>query len=330
VTRSLTDPWTLRGRTIGNRVVLAPLAGIGNWFVRLQARRFGAGLVVSEMVSSFGLARGNERTVREFLRIHPDEHPVAVQLFGHDPAVMREAAAITAAAGADFIDLNMGCPVRKVCKTGAGAALLDDPDQAVAIAKAAREGSGLPVTVKLRPGHRPGDRAGVRLAHRLATEAGVAGIAFHPRHASQQHTGTPDYELARDLARALSVPVVLSGGLADEERTLAAWRQSEATAVMLARGALGNPWRFARLLGRYEGQPTTDEVAAELHWVIAAAEDHLGTERAGRYLRKFYPWYADTMGLTKRERHPLVTAPTTAHARAALELLSTQKIPVAA
>jgi tRNA-dihydrouridine synthase B len=126
------------------------------------------------------------------------------------------------------------------------------------------------------------------------------------------------------------VPVVLSGGLADEERTLAAWRQSEATAVMLARGALGNPWRFARLLGRYEGQPTTDEVAAELHWVIAAAEDHLGTERAGRYLRKFYPWYADTMGLTKRERHPLVTAPTTAHARAALELLSTQKIPVAA
>src|SRR5919202_4103868 len=166
--RALTDPWTLGGLRIANRLVLAPLAGIGNWFVRLQAKRHGAGLVVSEMVSSFGLAYGDRRTHREFLRIHPDEHPVSMQLFGHDAAIMREAAAIVAAAGADLIDLNMGCPVRKVCKTGAGAALLDDPDRAVAIAAAAREGSGLPVTVKLRPGREPGDRAGVELARRLA------------------------------------------------------------------------------------------------------------------------------------------------------------------
>ena len=137
---ALTDPWTLGGLRLANRVVLAPLAGIGNWFVRLQAKRFGAGLVVSEMVSSFGLAYGNERTVKEFLRIHPDEHPVSIQLFGHDPAVMREAAAMAADSGADLIDLNMGCPVRKVCKTGAGAALLDDPANAIAIAIAARRG----------------------------------------------------------------------------------------------------------------------------------------------------------------------------------------------
>ena len=319
---ALTDPWTLAGRTIRNRLVLAPLAGIGNWFVRLQAKRFGAGLGVSEMVSSFGLAHGNPRTVREFLRIHPDEHPVSIQLFGHDPAVMREAAAMAAAAGADLIDLNMGCPVRKVCKTGAGAALLDDPAKAVAIARAAGEGSGLPVTVKLRPGRQPGDRAGVELAHRLVDEAGVAAIGFHPRHASQQHAGRPDYALARDLVAALSVPVILSGGLADEERTIEAFEESGAAAVMLARGSLGNPWRFARLLGRYEGHPQPAEVAAELEWVIAAAEDHLGTERAGRYLRKFYPWYADTLGLTKREREPLVTAPTTTHARAALAALT--------
>jgi nifR3 family TIM-barrel protein len=330
VSPALTDPWTLGGLRIENRVVLAPLAGIGNWFVRLQARRYGAGLVVSEMVSSFGLTHGNERTLREFLRIHPDEHPVAIQLFGHDAAVMREAAAIVAGAGADLIDLNMGCPVRKVCKTGAGAALLDDPDKAVAIARAAHEGSGLPVTVKLRPGNRPGDRAGLDLARRLAGDAGVAGIAFHPRHASQQHAGRPDYALARELADSLPVPVVLSGGLADEDRTLAAFRESGAAAVMLARGSLGNPWRFARLLGRYEGEPTRDEIAAELEWVIACAEDHLGTERAGRYLRKFYPWYADTLGLTRRQREALVTAPTTAHARAALGVLAGREIPVAA
>jgi nifR3 family TIM-barrel protein len=330
MSEALNTPWTLGGRTIENRVVLAPLAGIGNWFVRLQARRYGAGLVVSEMVSSFGLAHGNERTLREFVRIHPDEHPVSLQLFGHDPDVMREAAAIVAGAGADLIDLNMGCPVRKVCKTGAGAALLDDPKKAVAIAAAAREGSGLPVTVKLRPGNRPGDRAGVDLARRLQDEAGVAGIAFHPRHASQQHAGKPDYALARELARSLSVPLVLSGGLADEDKTLNAFEESGATAVMLARGSLGNPWRFARLLGRYEGEPPRDEIARELEWVIAQAEDHLGIERAGRYLRKFYPWYADTLGLTKREREPLVTAPTTAHARAALSALSGREIAVAA
>src|SRR5256884_8973113 len=134
---SLTDSWMLGGHRIPNRLVLAPLAGIGNWFVRLQAKRHGAGLVVSEMVSSFGLKYGDERTYREFLRMHPDEHPLSIQLFGHDPEVMRIAAGIVAEAGADLIDLNMGCPVRKVCKTGAGASLLDDPDNAVALARAA-------------------------------------------------------------------------------------------------------------------------------------------------------------------------------------------------
>ena len=327
---ALTDPWTLGGLRLENRVVLAPLAGIGNWFVRLQARRFGAGLVISEMVSSFGLAYGNERTVNEFLRIHPDEHPVSIQLFGHDPQVMREAAAITASAGADLIDLNMGCPVRKVCKTGAGAALLDDPAKAVAIAQAARDGSNLPVTVKLRPGSTPDDRRGLELARRLVHEAGVAGIAFHPRHASQQHAGSPDYALARELAELLPVPVILSGGLSDEERTLAAFEESQASAVMLARGSLGNPWRFGRLLGRYHGEPTPREVGEELETIIDAAEEHLGTDRAGRYLRKFYPWYADTLGLTKREREPLVTAATTAHARTALAALIDREISVAA
>ncbi len=313
--RSLTDSWTLGGLRLANRVVLAPLAGIGNWFVRLQAKRHGAGLVVSEMVSSFGLVHGDRRTHSEFLRIHPDEHPVSMQLFGHDPAVMREAAAIAADAGADLIDINMGCPVRKVCRTGAGAALLDDPDRAVAIARAAREGGGLPVTVKLRPGREPGDRAGVELARRLVAEAGVEGIAFHPRHASQQHSGAPDYALARELVEALPVPVMLSGGLSSDEQVRHAFEESGADAVMLARGALGNPWLFGRLLGTREEEPAPHEVLEELEWVIGCAEDHLGVDRAGRYLRKFYPWYAEHLGLTRRGREPLVTAPTTAHAR---------------
>ncbi|MDQ6914732.1 MAG: tRNA-dihydrouridine synthase family protein, partial [Actinomycetota bacterium] len=142
--RALTDTWELGGVRVPNRVVLAPLAGIGNWFVRLQAKRYGAGLVVSEMVSSFAIHHRNERTLRELLCVHPEEHPVAIQLFGHDPEVMRSAAARVAETGADLIDLNMGCPVPKVCKTGAGAALLEDHARAVALARAAHEGSGLP------------------------------------------------------------------------------------------------------------------------------------------------------------------------------------------
>jgi nifR3 family TIM-barrel protein len=317
--RSLGDSWRLGGIEIANRLVLAPLAGIGTWFVRLQARRHGAGLVVSEMVSSFGVKYGNERTIREFLRIHPEEHPVSIQLFGQDAQVMREAAAAVAAAGADLIDLNMGCPVRKVCKTGAGAALLEDQDRAVAIARAAREGSGLPVTVKLRSGQRPGERSGVALARRLVDEAGVAGIAFHPRHASQRHQGQPDYGLTAELVEALEVPVILSGGLSSDERVVEAFERSCAEAVMLARGSLGNPWRFERLLGLREGEPTSDEVLDELEWVIACCEEHLGPARAGRYMRKFYPWYAERLGLSKALRHALVTAPGTAEASLILQ-----------
>src|SRR5437016_1359488 len=173
-----------------------------------------------EMVSSFGLKYGDRRTLDEYLRIHPDEHPVPIQLFGHDPEVMREAAAIAAEHGADMIDINMGCPVRKVVKTGAGASLLDEPDRAVALARAAHEGSGLPVTVKLRSGQRPGELTGIELARRLAADAGVAAISLHPRHASQPHSGDPDYAIAAELVEELDIPVIVSGGLSSDERAL--------------------------------------------------------------------------------------------------------------
>ena len=299
----LTDSWTLGPLTVPNRVMLAPLAGIGNWFVRLQAKRHGAGMAVSEMVSSHAIFHHNERTCVEMLRIHPRERdhegPVSIQLFGQDPAIMRVAAKAVAEAGADAIDLNMGCPVPKVCKTGAGAALLDNPDVAVAVARAAREGSGLPVTVKLRSGRRPGDTSGVVLAQRLVAEAGVAAIAFHPRSAAVHHKGVPDYELAALLVQTLDAPVILTGGLHDTESTLSAFRQTGATAVMLARGSLGNPWLFEQLLGTRIDAPTRAEVLHELSWTIDCAVEHLGATRATRYLRKFYPWYIARLGLER-------------------------------
>jgi tRNA-dihydrouridine synthase B len=315
--RALTDSWELGGLNIPNRVVLAPLAGIGNWFVRLQAKRHGAGLVVSEMVSSYAVHYRNERTCRELLRIHPEEHPVSMQLFGNDPDVMASAAEQVAAAGADLIDINMGCPVPKVCKTGAGAALLEDSARAVAVARAAARGSGLPVTVKLRSGVTPGDLKGLEVARRLA-DAGVAGLCIHPRHASQRHKGKPDYALVRELVEELQVPVMVSGGLSSPAAVTDAFEQTGADAVLLARGSLGNPWLFEQVLGRRLGAPTRDEILAEVDWVIERAVEHLGAERANRYLRKFYPWYVERLGGGKALQHELQTAESLARARALL------------
>jgi len=302
---ALTDPFEIGGVAIANRVLLAPLASIGNWFVRLQARRFGAGLAVSEMVSSFGLHYGNEKTMTELMRIHPDEHPVSIQLFGPDPEAMRSAAAIAARSGADLIDINMGCPVPKVRKTGAGAELLSDPGLAIELTRAAIEGSGLPVTVKLRSGLTPGDRSGFDLAIRLAEEAGAAGIGFHPRVARQGHKGQPDYVMARELSGILEVPMIITGGLATAEAARRAYDESGADAVMIARGSFGYPWIFAELTGTEVSQPDREAIMDELAWVMDRAEEHLGSDRAGRYLRKFYPWYLDRIDVPKVVRNEL-------------------------
>ena len=321
MTPALTEPWRIGPVHIPNRVVLAPLAGIGNWFVRLQAKRYGAGLAVSEMVSSHAIHYENRRTLEELLRIHPDERtaaPTAVQLFGQDPEIMRSAAARAAEAGADLIDLNMGCPVPKVCKTGAGAALIKDPDTAVKVAKAAIEGSGLPVTVKLRSGQRPGETDGYALAHRLVEDAGVSAIGFHPRSAAVHHKGVPDYDLAAKLVETLPAPVILTGGLSDRAAVEAAHERTGATAVMLARGSLGNPWLFASLLGARATGPTVAEILTELQWVIDRAVEHLGAARAARYLRQFYPWYVERLGAAKTVQQALQQTASVEDARAVL------------
>jgi tRNA-dihydrouridine synthase B len=356
----ITDPWELGPLRVPNRVLLAPLAGIGNWFVRLQAKRHGAGMAVSEMVSSHAIHYRNERTCRELLFIHPEERPAApgglgaptsIQLFGHDPEIMRSAAATVVAAGADAIDLNMGCPVPKVCKTGAGAALLADPQRAVAVARAAIEGAaegrsgvgvqggvgvrggvGVPITVKLRSGQRPGDTSGFELAHRLVEDAGVAAIAFHPRSAAVHHKGVPDYALAARLAASLPAPVILTGGMNDARGIREAFDRTGVCAVMLARGCLGNPWLFEELVrGRESEPPARAVVLAELDWTIARAVEHLGAERAARYLRKFYPWYLPRLGLNRTEiarlQESLQASATIAEARCLLGLERDAPLP---
>jgi tRNA-dihydrouridine synthase B len=322
--RSLHEPWELGGIAIPNRVVLAPLAGIGNWFVRLQAKRYGAGLAVSEMVSSHAIHYGNRKTLDELLVIDARERaggPVSIQLFGQDPDIMRSAAAVAAERGADLIDLNMGCPVPKVMKTGAGAALINDPDTAVAVARAAHEGSGLPVTVKLRAALAPGGVEGFELARRLVEDAGVAGLTFHPRSAAVRHKGTPDYELAARLVAELPVPIIVSGGMHGAEHIRGVFESTGCAAVMLARGALGNPWLFAQVLGTREDEPTHEEILAEWRWVLDRAVEHLGPDRAARYLRKFHPWYVERIGEGKALQAALQQADSIAEQRAVIGAL---------
>jgi nifR3 family TIM-barrel protein len=317
----LNTPFRIGPVEVPNRVLLAPLAGIGNWFVRLQARRHGAGLAVSEMVSSFAIHYRNEKTMTELLRIHPDEDQVSIQLFGQDPGVMRSAAETVAQRGATIIDLNMGCPVPKVCRTGAGAALIKDPDTAVAVARAAVEGSGLPVTVKLRSGQRPGETDGYALAHRLVDEAGVSAIGFHPRSAAVHHKGVPDYDLAAKLVDSLGAPVILTGGLRDREAVLVAHERTGAAAVMLARGSLGNPWLFGQLLGERTEDPTGDEILDELDWMMDAASEHFGPERGARWMRKAYPWYLERLGAGRQVQARLQATESFGAARAVLSEL---------
>ena len=167
----------------------------------------------------------------------------------------------------------------------------------MAVARAAVEGGGLPVTVKLRSGWRAGETDGVALAHRLVEQAGVAAIALHPRPATVAHRGLPDYALAAQLVATLDAPALLSGGMHSAQAVRDAFEQTGAAAVMLARGSLGNPWLFEELLGERTDPPSAGEVLSELDVIIDGASDHLGSERAGRYLRRFYPWYVARLGL---------------------------------
>jgi tRNA-dihydrouridine synthase B len=210
------------------------------------------------------------------------------------------------------------------------AALPLNPDTAVAVARAAREGSGLPVTVKLRGSVKPGGVEGLDLAHRLVTEAGVAGISFHPRSAAVRHKGTPDYDLARQLVQELPVPVIVSGGMQGPEHIEWVFEHTGCEAVMLARGALGNPWLFAQVLGERSDEPTPEEILQEWHWVIDRAEEHLGPVRAARYLRKFHPWYVERLGAPKAIQDALQRAETLDEQRAVLLLSCAPSAPVQA
>jgi len=265
------------------------MAGVSVQAFRRQGRRFGAGLVCSEMVSCAGLQHRNERTLG-YLRIARDEHPLAVQIFGAEPAVMAEAARMVEAAGADLVDINFGCPVRKVTKTGAGATLLDDPTRAGAIVEAVARAVDVPVTVKMRRGLENGSQTCLELAPRLV-DAGAASLTLHPRSARQMYTGSADHSLTAELVDRVDVPVVASGDITSPARARAILASSGAAAVMVGRAAQGNPWALAEILDASSEEPSREEVVAELVLFMRETVRELGEQRASGFLKKFYGWY---------------------------------------
>lgn len=290
----LRSPWWIGDVEIPSRLVLAPMAGVSVQAFRRQGRRFGAGLVCSEMVSCAGLHHRNDKTL-DYLRIATDERPLAVQIFGSDPALMAEAARMVASAGADIVDMNFGCPVRKVTKTGAGCSLLESPELACRIVDAVASAVDVPVTVKMRRGVADGARTALEVGPRLV-QAGAAALTLHPRSAKQMYSGTADHALTAELVSLVDVPVIASGDVTSRARAQAVLATTGAAAVMVGRAAQGNPWALREIMGEAAGadgaaEPSREEVAAELILFIRETVRELGERRASGFLKKFYGWY---------------------------------------
>lgn len=287
-TSHISEPFSIGSVRLPNRLVQAPMAGISNRAFRLQARRFDAGLVTTEMISSYGIHYHNRRT-QAMLEMVEEEHPVALQLFGNDPGVMVEAALAAEAAGADIIDINMGCPVRKVVKTGAGVALMGDEELAARLAEAVVAAVSVPVTVKIRSGLKS-EVTAPGFARRME-QAGVAAVCIHPRFAIQGQKGWADHTVSVELAESLGVPVIASGDISRPGQA-SGLIQASCAAVMIGRASLGNPWIFRDLLaGAEPARRSSGEVLLEMARFYHDAVAEMGEDRTARFMRKFYGWF---------------------------------------
>jgi len=306
---NLQQPWAIGGVEVPTRIVLAPMAGVSIQAFRRQGRRFGAGLVCSEMVSAAGIEHRNERTFG-YLRVAGDEHPLAIQIFGAEPHAMADAARMVEAAGADIVDMNFGCPVRKVTKTGAGAHLMEDAELACRVVEAVSGAVDVPVTVKMRRGVSNGSRTCLELAPQLVN-AGAAALTLHPRSAQQMYTGEADHSITAELVARVDVPVIASGDVTSREQAVAVLEQTGAAAVMVARAAQGNPWALREMIEGESFNPSREEVAAELVVFIREAVRELGEQRAVGFLKKFYGWYLGHGRFPKPFKQELVQLKTT-------------------
>jgi tRNA-dihydrouridine synthase B len=272
---------------LSNRLVMAPMAGYTNLPFRLMVKRLGAGLVTTEMVSAMGLTLDQKKT-HAYLNSYPDEKPLAVQIFGSRSDVMARAAQIAVDGGADVVDINMGCPVKKVVKTGAGASLLRDPKRAAEIVSAVRLACPAPLTVKIRAGWAPTEPVACEVA-RIIEDCGADAVTVHPRFAVLGFSVPADWTWIGRVKERLKIPVIGNGDVFHPSAALEMRRETGCDGVMVGRAALGNPWIFRQILDAEQGLPVSEPDLTERRSLIMEhfqlLSGTLGEHRAALVMR---------------------------------------------
>jgi tRNA-dihydrouridine synthase B len=290
--------------TLSSPTVLAPMAGITNLPLRLIAKENGCGLVCSEMVSANGLIYNSGKT-RSMLAGCPEEKPLSIQIFGSDPFIMAEAAALVEASGVDILDINFGCSVKKVLRTGSGSALMRDVVKSEAILRAVRDAIRIPLTIKIRTGWDKSGNQAVAIA-KAAQDCGADAIALHPRTAQQLFQGKADWSVIAAVKRSLSIPVIGNGDVTSAEAAVEMLDQTGCDAVMIGRCAVGDPWIFSRInarLNRCEA-PVVD-IARRREIMIRYVETsvgHLGEKTACLMMRSRLGWFVRGLPESSRFR----------------------------
>jgi len=293
--------------TLKNNTILAPLAGITNLPFRLLAKEAGCALVCSEMISSHGLVYKSEKTAK-MLDSTPEEKPLSVQLFGARPGIMGEAAAIVESSGAEIVDINFGCSVRKIIKTGSGAALMRTPDLAQDLLKAVRRAIRIPLTIKIRSGWDASGEQAVRIS-RIAENCGVDAVAVHPRTAGQLFGGRADWSIIAAVKAKVSIPVIGNGDIksaGDAERMLA---ETGCDGVMIGRKAIGDPDIFSRVVARINGEEAVDEGFDRrfdfMSRYLRTSVKYIGEEQACRMMRSRLGWFTKGMHKSSQFREAI-------------------------
>jgi tRNA-dihydrouridine synthase B len=288
--------------TLKNWLIMAPMAGITNLPFRLMVKKLGAGLVTTEMISATGLTLGQKRTF-EYLISHSDEKPLAIQIFGARPEAMAEAAGIAADAGANVVDINMGCPVKKVLKTGSGGALLRDPQRAAQIVSAVRRACPVPLTVKTRAGWSPNHSSAWKMA-RILEDCGVDAITVHARFVTQGFSGPADWTIIAKVKEHVTIPVIGNGDVFSPSLAIEMKTRTACDGVMIGRGAIGNPLIFQQIMDLENGlaihPPELNERKALIMEHFRLLSHSMGDDRAAKTMRGLLLWY--TKGLPHSSR----------------------------